>query len=92
MNTWDPDTADCSVPMDAFDAERESTLVYNATGEDTNEDAYVVGMKKDVFCKKNRIYYVAEVRTPPLFIALSCIQTPTTSDFWVFVVCAGEAD
>jgi len=85
MNTWDPDTADCSVPMDAFDAERESTLVYNATGEDTNEDAYVVGMKKDVFCKKNRIYYVAEVRTPPLFIASSCIQTPTTSNLLLSV-------
>ena len=72
MNTWDPDSADCNVDMDAFDAERESTLVYNATGEGTNEDDYAVGTKKDVFCKKNRIYYVAEVWVSSLVACRGC--------------------
>ena len=62
MNFWDPESASCDTPQDDFDSERESTLVYNATGEETAEEDYTVGMFKDVFCKKNRIYYVAQVK------------------------------
>ena len=62
MNFWDPESASCDTPQDDFDSERESTLVYNATGEETKEEDYTVGMFKDVFCKKNRIYYVAQVK------------------------------
>ena len=44
MNFWDPESASCDVPQDDFDSERESTLVYNATGEDsTAEEDYAVG-------------------------------------------------
>jgi hypothetical protein len=38
---------------------RKDNVVYNARDQ---EKDYTVGMYKDVFCKKNRIYYVAQVK------------------------------
>ena len=36
--------------------------MYNASAEETTEDNYEVGALKDVYCSRNRLYYVAQVR------------------------------
>jgi hypothetical protein len=42
MNSWDPEMASCAAPEDKFDPDRESTLAYNASAEETTEDNYEV--------------------------------------------------
>ena len=46
----------------SYDPERESTLAYTSSEVHNDEEALVIGSYRDVFCKKNKIYYEAQVK------------------------------
>ena len=48
--------------MHSYDPERESTLNYTSSEVDSHSVDYVIGDYRDVFCKKNKIFYEAQVR------------------------------
>jgi CW-type Zinc Finger/Protein SET DOMAIN GROUP 2 C-terminal len=62
MNDWEPENASCDVPQDSYDPERESTLNYTSSEVHSDSEAFVLGTYRDVFCKKNKIYYEAQVK------------------------------
>lgn len=56
QNTWDLEKANCAVPQDKFDSEKEATLLTDCTEiEPVNE-----GDWKDVYCLRNEVYYEAK--------------------------------
>jgi WD40 repeat protein len=70
LNTWDIDSANCSVPQDNFDPTSESTVQFseNTIHDDgTGEGGHLalgevtIGKSFDVFCEKNQVYYEATV-------------------------------
>ena len=63
MNEWDPQNANCSVPQDGFDPDRESTLEYKTSTDLINDEVnFKIGSFWDIYCLKNCIYYVACVK------------------------------
>jgi hypothetical protein len=63
MNTWDVDNANCDAPQDDYDPDRETTVAITATKFVKDSiDTLQVGVKKDVYCLKNKIYYEAQVK------------------------------
>ena len=60
MNDWDPEKASCGTPQDYYDPEQENALDYKA--ENFDESQIVIGTWLDVYCKKNCIYYEAQVK------------------------------
>jgi hypothetical protein len=60
MNDWDPEKASCETPQDYYDPEQENALDYKA--ENFDESQIVIGTWLDVYCKKNCIYYEAQVK------------------------------
>jgi len=60
MNDWDPEKASCDTAQDYYDPESENALDYKA--ENFDESQIVEGTWLDVYCKKNCIYYEAQVK------------------------------
>ena len=60
MNDWDPEKSNCDTPQDYYDPESENALDYKA--ENFDESQIVEGTMLDVYCKKNCIYYEAQVK------------------------------
>jgi hypothetical protein len=46
----------------SYDPERESTLNYTSSEVHSHSVDYVIGAYRDVFCKKNKIFYEAQVK------------------------------
>jgi hypothetical protein len=61
MNTWEPENANCDVPMDDFDPEIESTLESQTKNISGGEVTCIqVGDWRDVYCTANQVYYEAK--------------------------------
>jgi hypothetical protein len=62
MNSWDPEQANCLVPTDNYDPDRESTLLLNGEIVSVKSSDFKIGSWRDVFCERNRVYYQAVIK------------------------------
>ena len=62
MNTWNPEHADCIVPQDHYDPDRENTLDYEMPYSGPTKEDFQINSWRDVFCLKSRIYYEAQIK------------------------------
>ena len=62
MNTWNPEHADCAVPQDHYDPDRENTLDYEMPYSGPKKEDFQLNTWRDVFCLKTRVYYEAQIK------------------------------
>lgn len=67
MNTWDTELANCSVPTDNWDPDRENILTNTGSAVVVKSADFKVGTWRRVFCLTNRVYHPALIKQKRVF-------------------------